>query len=310
MAQLPTVLLTGATGFLGSHLLESLLEKGHKVVVLKRSTSSIWRIEHLMTQVKCYNLEKISLNEIFSDNKIEIIIHMATLYKKFENPADVAEMVSSNIGFPSELLVEAVNAGVKGFINTGTFFEYDCSKQPVNESADVKAFNFYAKTKLAFEAILRTYSQQLCINNFKLFSPFGEKDNSKLVPLIIKSALNEEHLTLSAGLQKLDFIYAKDIANAYMSAIDRIVEQFYQPEFEVFNLGSGVPLSVRDLVSIVEESLGYRIDVEWGRASEKDIAVAYADINKAKRVLNWVPKNGVKKGILRTIEYYKNQGKS
>lgn len=305
-----TILLTGANGFLGSHLLEALIGQGYKVVILKRSTSDLWRITHLMDQVKSYDLAKITLKEIFSVNKIEIVIHMAALYKKFENPTDIAEMVSSNVGFPSELLVEAVKAGVKGFINTGTFFEYDCSKQPVNENADAKAFNFYAKTKLAFEAILKTYSQQLCINSFKLFSPFGEKDNPKLLPLIIKSALNDKKLTLSEGLQKLDLIYAKDIASAYLSAIDRIVEQFYKPEFEVFNLGSGMPLSVRDMVSIVEESLGYRIDVEWGRASEKDISVAYADINKAKRVLNWTPEKGVKTGILRTIEYYKARGES
>jgi UDP-glucose 4-epimerase len=304
-----TILLTGATGFLGSHLLESLLEKGHEVVILKRSTSNTWRIEHLIAQVKSYDLDKISIRDIFASHNIEIVIHLATLYKKFEESSDVAGMVDSNISFPSELLVEAVKSGVKGFINTGTFFEYDCSVQPVGEGSSVQAFNFYAKTKLAFESILKTYSNQLCINTFKLFSPFGEKDNPKLVPLIIKSALNDEHLTLSEGLQKLDFIYVKDIVDAYLQSIERMLQVSFQPEFEVFNLGSGFPLSVRDIVSIIEKSLDCRIDVAWGQASERDVAVIYADIEKAKRLLNWTPINGVKKGILNSIEYYKAREK-
>ena len=73
-----------------------------------------------------------------------------------------------------------------------------------------------------------------------------------------------------------------------------------------FNLGSGSPLSVRDIVSIVEESIGYRVEVLWGPSSEMDIQIAYANIDKAKQLLNWTPDNGVRKGIINCIKYYRS----
>ena len=301
----PTILLTGATGFLGSHMLEALVANEYKVIALKRSTSDMWRISNIKGQVTFYDIDQVSINDVFCNHKIDVIVHMATLYKKYEESSDIYEMVNANITFPLELLIQAIKHGVGGFINTGTFFEYDCSKQPVDEDAAVKTFNFYAKTKLAFETILRTYSDDLCINTFKLFSPFGERDNPKLLPLIIKKSLANQAITLSEGLHKLDFIYAKDVVNAYLKGIERMNKTSYQAEYEVFNLGSGSPLSIRDIVSIVEESIGYRVEVLWGPSSEMDIQIVYANIDKAKQLLNWTPGNGVRKGIINCIKYYR-----
>jgi UDP-glucose 4-epimerase len=302
----PTILLTGATGFLGSHMLEALVANEYKVIALKRSTSNMWRISNIKNNVTFYDVDQITVSDIFCNHKIDVIVHMATLYKKYEESSDIHEMVDANITFPLELLAQSVKHGVKGFINTGTFFEYDCSKQPVDEDVAVKAFNFYAKTKLAFEAALKTYTDDLCINTFKLFSLFGEKDNPKLLPLIIKKSLTNQTITLSEGLQKLDFIYVKDVVSAYLKGIERMGKNSYQAEYEVFNLGSGVPLSIRDIVSVVEESTGCRIDVSWGLPSEMDIQMAYADIDKAKRLLNWTPDSGVREGIINCIKYYRN----
>jgi nucleoside-diphosphate-sugar epimerase len=301
----PTVLLTGATGFLGSHLLEALIQQDYSVVILKRSTSNLWRIEHLVGYYKSYDIDIHAIELVFKEQRIDVVVHLATLYKKFEESKDVSEMLSSNVTFPSELVVEAVNYGVKGFINTGTFFEYDCSIQPVSELAETKAFNFYAKTKLAFETILKTYSDQLSVNTFKLFSPFGEKDNPKLIHLIVKNAIKNEPLNLSEGLQKIDLIYAKDIVNAYIKSIERMVSTSFKPEFEVFNLGSGSPLSIRDILSLVEEELGKRLEVNWGESSKNDAPIVYADTKKIKNLLQWQQTYGVRLGIKNTIEYFK-----
>jgi UDP-glucose 4-epimerase len=302
----PTVLLTGATGFLGSHMLEALLEKKYKVVVLKRYDSDLWRISSFKSQAEFIDIDKTSLKDVFVNYKVDVIIHMATLYKKYEELSDINEMTCSNVTFPAAVLSEGVKYGVKGFLNTGTFFEYDCSKQPVGENAPAKAFNFYAKTKLDFEAILKKYAGKICINTFKIFTPFGEKDNPKLVDSIIKKSLTNQEIVLSEGLQKLDLIYVKDAVNAFINSITRMETIFFVPEYETFNLGSGAPLSIRDIVSLVEESLGYRINVSWGDSSETDIRVAYADIEKAKRFLRWEPYHGVRAGISNCIKYYRN----
>ena len=301
-----TILLTGATGFLGSHMLEALLKKNYKVIVLKRYNSDLWRISSFKGQAEFFDIDKISLKDVFASHKVDVIIHMATLYKKYEELSDINEMVDANVTFPAELLSEGVKHGVRGFLNAGTFFEYDCSKQPVDENAPAQAFNFYAKTKLDFEAILKTYAKKICINTFKIFTPFGEKDNPKLIASIIKKSLANQQIVLSEGLQKLDFIYAKDAVSAFISGIKRMENISFTPEYETFNLGSGDPLSIRDIVSLVEESLGHRINVSWGDFSKKDIKVAYADITKAKDFLNWEPYYGVRVGLSKCIKYYQN----
>ncbi len=143
--------------------------------MLKRTASSLWRIEHLAGQYKSYDVDVQPISKIFEHEVIDIVIHMATLYRKFDNGNEVSDMLVSNVIFPTELLEAGVRKGIKGFINTGTFFEYDCSRQPVDENAPINPFNFYAKTKLAFEAILKTHSNKMMVNTFRLFSPYGEK---------------------------------------------------------------------------------------------------------------------------------------
>jgi UDP-glucose 4-epimerase len=208
------------------------------------------------------------------------------------------------------LLEIGIRSWLKGFINTGTFFEYDCSIQPINEHAAPAPFNLYAKTKLAFESILKSYSDQLAINTFKLFSPYGEKDNIKLIPMVIQKALNHEKVQLSDGMQKLDFTYVGDIVEAYVKAIDRMVLNDGLTGYSVFNLGSGVPVSIREVVSVIQQNVGEVINVDWGEPSAVDIPIAYADISKIKTELSWSPQYSIHAGIANTIEYYRTRMKN
>jgi nucleoside-diphosphate-sugar epimerase len=302
-----TILLTGATGFLGSHLLEALVVKGYQVVILKRSTSNTWRIVDFLDQVVSYDIDQQSLEQVFRDQRIDTVIHLATLYRKYDNFKDVTDMVHTNVNFPVNLLEIGLSNGIKRFINTGTFFEYDCTRLPVNEGAKIKPFNLYAKTKLAFESILQTYSDQIAINTFRLFSPYGEKDNNKLIPFIIQKALAHEKIELSDGLQKLDFLYVADIVDAYMRAIEEMQVQNRTEGYEVFNLGSGMALSIRDIVSIIEQQLGETLPKVWGAPSSKDMQLVVADIAKVSSSLGWEPAHTIHQGIANTISYYQSK---
>jgi len=303
-----TILLTGATGFLGSHLLEALLKNNYKVIILKRSTSDTWRIKHLLNQVKSYDVDAQALHPIFEEQNIDYIMHLATLYRKFDNGLEIKEMIDSNVLFPTELLELAVKYKVKGFVNTGTFFEYDCSKLPVDEDAEVTPFNLYAKTKLAFESILKTYSNTLSITTLRLFSPYGEKDNNKLIPMIISKALANEKIELSDGLQKLDFIYEKDIVDAYLCTI-RTMERKQRSGYSIYNIGSGMSLSIREIVSIIEQQLEKPLNKVWGNVSKLDIPIVFADISKAMADLEWSPQHSAQEGIEKTIAYYREKDK-
>ncbi len=302
-----TILLTGATGFLGSHLLEALLKADYQVIILKRSTSDSWRIHHVLNKTKVYDLDIYSLHQVFIENSIDIIIHMATLYQKIVNIQEVKQIIDSNISFPAELIELGIRHKVKGFINTGTFFEYDCSVLPVNELSPIKPLNLYAKTKVAFESILETYKNQIMIYTFRLFTPYGEKDNYKLIPMIIQKALADEKIELSEGFQKMDFIYAGDIVEAYMAALEKMLRHEHSNGYQIFNLGSGTSISVREIVSIIEQKLKLSIDKIWGEPSKVDIPIAYSDIRKAKSELGWFPRHSIHDGIEKTIAYYQEK---
>ena len=301
------ILLTGATGFLGSHILDKLVENGYNVAILKRSWSDTWRINYLLDQIKIFNLDLISLEEIFQSIKPEYVIHLATLYSKFDSDADIDNTYKSNVSFPADLLEIGVKYGLKGFINTGTFFEYDCTQQPINENNPIKPFNLYAQTKLDFELILKSYSEKININTFRIFSPYGERDNNKLIPMLIQKALSKQTIQLSDGMQKLDFIYALDVADAYIEALKVMLLKENLGSYNVYNLGSGTPISVREVVSVVEQNLGEHIDVVWGDPSTIDIPIAYADLSKIKKELSWIPSYSIHQGIANTIDYYRNK---
>lgn len=299
-----TLLLTGATGFLGSHLLEALLREGHHVIVLKRSTSDTWRIEHLLEQCISYNVDQIPLEEIFKLHQIDCIIHLATFYKKAHLASDIDLMFDANVTFPTKLLDLAVAHGIKSFINTGTFFEYDPSILPISEANPIKTFNLYAKSKLAFEQILKSYADEgkIKASTLKIFSPYGPKDDTnKLIPFIVSKALKNEPISLSEGFQKLDFIYAGDIAQAYLKTLAQI-DTF--SEYESFNIGSGNPYSVREVVTILEELRGMPLQKTWGPPSTVDSPVIIASRIKAKEQLHWEPQTSLRSGLEATIKYY------
>jgi len=301
------ILLTGATGFLGSHILDKLVKNGYNVAILKRSWSDTWRINHLLSQIKVFNLDLTSLEEIFQSIRPEYIVHLATLYSKFDSDVDLDSMHKANVLFPVELLEVGIKYGLKGFINTGTFFEYDCSQQPVNEDSPISSFNLYAQTKLDFELILKSYAGQININTFRLFSPYGERDNNKLIPMLIQKALSKQEIQLSDGMQKLDFIYAVDVANAYMKALKVMFLKEELGSYNIYNLGSGIPTSVREVVSVIEQNLGEHLNVAWGEPSTIDIPIAYADIFKIKKELLWTPGYSIHQGIANTIDFYRNK---
>lgn len=302
------ILLTGSTGFLGSHVLDKLVRQGYNVAILKRSWSDTWRINHLLEKVEVFNLDLMSLEKIFQFTKPEYVIHLATMYSKFDSDADMDNMYKSNVLFPSEILEIGMKYGLKGFFNTGTFFEYDCTQQPINENNRVSPFNLYAQTKLDFELILKSYSEKIHINTFRIFSPYGGKDNHKLIPMLIQKALSKQTIQLSDGMQKLDFIYAVDVANAYIDALKVMICREELGSYNVYNLGSGVPISVREVVSVIEQNLGEHLDVIWGSPSTVDIPIAYADLSKIKKELSWAPSYTIHQGIANVINYYRKKG--
>lgn len=304
------ILLTGATGFIGSHLLEKLIQKDYEVLIIKRSFSNCWRIENLLNKVKIYDIDKIKLETIFKENNdIDCIIHLSTLYiKNHKDTNDVGEMIDSNIKFPTMLVDLGVKAGVRAFINTGTFFEYKNTNNLISENSEISPCNFYASTKVAFAQLLRYYANifGLKVFDFKLFTPFGEKDNEKLIVLMIKSFIEGEKLQCSGGNQVLSFTYIEDIIDAYMQGIKKI-EEF--TGYEAFNIGYKDAYLIREVANELEKISNNKSNIVWGDVSnlKNEISYSKCDNQKLTSKLGWVPKYSLISGLNNTYHYYLNK---
>ena len=307
---LKNLLLTGATGFIGSYLLELLIETDYNIIILKRKTSDLFRIKDFMNKVVSYDVETTDIQSVFQEHEIEGVIHLATHYVKSHASDDIENMIDSNVKFPS-LLVECANRfDTKFFINTGTFFEYSTLRNPLNEESQQLPFNLYASTKSSFDAILKYYAHHSKLNilTLKLAAPFGFNDNFKLIPFLIDGLLNDKEIILEKGEQEWDFIYVRDIVNAYMKAIDLCLtspRSFY----EEILIGSGKSISIKNIISILKNISNKDIIHLKKDYSTKQIFLSSIDNSKARNLLQWNPQYSIENALKETYDLYKENSK-
>lgn len=287
------ILLTGATGFLGSHLLGALVKEGYDIIILKRSFSNIWRIQNVLLQIKSYDVDKISIKKIFDENEIEGIIHLATDYGR-KNNNDIIQMIKVNIELPTQLLDLCIKYGIKFFINTHTH---------VNNK-----YSLYSAMKSSFLEILRFFiaNYQIKFINMRLEYMYGEKDDyNKFVPFVIKSILEDKEIRATKGEQKRDFIYVKDVVNAYIKVLNNLEK--FNDEFVEFEIGSGNSISLCDFVGKIEEQINKKGNIKWGEIPYKknEIFDSKAYIEKAKQYLGWSPKYDINSGLKKTLDWYR-----
>lgn len=306
-----SIVITGGTGFVGSYLLESLVNNpNYKIILLKKSSSDTFRISQLLGKILVYNVDEVDLSEVFKSNKIDGVIHLATCYKKEHSYEDINALVESNVLFPTKLAELSVANSVKFFINTGTFFEYNLNKNPINEENKIEPYNLYASTKVAFDAMLKYYALNSSLNilTLKLSAPFGYNDNHKLIPYLIKSVLNDERVILEKGEQEWDFIYVKDVVSAYIKAIELCINSKRTIYEEIF-VGSGERTSVKKIANIINNIHGKELIFMQKDYSSNQIFSACIDNSKAKNILQWVPQYSVQEALSETFNLYKENKK-
>jgi len=246
--EMPRILLSGASGFLGSHLLQALLAKGYKVVILKRSTSDIWRIKHILDQVVSYDVDKQAVETAFEEQRIDIVIHTACHYGRFESSID--EIVESNLTFGLKILDASLKYKIDTFFNTDTLLE--------------KKLNSYALSKAQFVEWLHQSASDIQVINLKLEHMYGKNDDtSKFVPWVLSQLqANSSEIALTKGEQQRDFIYIDDIIAAYLLLLERVSDL---SGFSEFDVGTGRLITVKSFV----KKLLSTYEVNCGKSSTK-----------------------------------------
>lgn len=207
------ILLTGATGFLGSHIAESLVSKKVEVFALKRENSNCWRCENFYDKITWINYDDQSVwKEVVIKSRISIIIHAAWLgVEAFER--DDLEVQAKNIDLIAKLLEIGKTLKIKKFISLGSQAEYGQINNEIDENAMLKPTTAYGVIKVASSEIVKSF----CIENniqwfwLRIFSVFGEREgNSWLIPSLIFKIKEQTSMDFTAGMQKHAYMYVKD----------------------------------------------------------------------------------------------------
>lgn len=283
-----TILLTGGTGFLGSHLAKRLVYEGFDVIIIKRSTSKLSPLESIINQVRFYDLDSIDIEKIFQENVIDIIIHCATNYGRFAVPP--TDIIQANLFLPLKILQIAENYPVKTFINTDTILD--------------KRVSYYSLSKKHFLDWLYLFSQKMVCISVALehfYGPFD--DRSKFVSKIILDLLHEvDFIDLTLGEQKRDFIYIDDVVEAFMTLVNfsfDVPNNLYR-----YEIGTGKNIEIREFVQTVKTMTGNKVTrLNFGMLPyrENEIMESHVDISMLSR-LGWRPQISLVEGLRYTIE--------
>jgi nucleoside-diphosphate-sugar epimerase len=305
------ILITGATGFIGSHLTRWMIQEGFEVGILKRRKSNTWRIKDLLDRIVIYDVDLRDTHEVskaISHFRPDVIFHLAAYSTVEHKPQEIPLMVDTNVLGTINLLEASKESMVKLFVNTSSFFTYKESENKLRENVDLSPLNLYALTKLQAEQACSFYTEKYGLKTltFRIFTPYGPADHgSRLIPYVIKSLLIGEKTKVTTGRQKWDFVFVGDTVDAYFKllSIPDLPEKH-----EIFNIGSGNAVSVREIVLRIKAILGCELEPDWGAIPHRknEVWFACADICKAETILGWKPKTQIEEGLKHTVEWYKN----
>ncbi|MCJ7740673.1 NAD(P)-dependent oxidoreductase [Candidatus Microgenomates bacterium] len=296
------ILLTGASGFTGLHLLKALLKsKKYKLAVIKRPRSSFSIIKSNRKQVVFYDLKSNSNNlfEILKSEKPDIVIHLAGFFQAEHQSNEIEEMMKTNLLLGTKLLEAMARNGVKRLITAGTFWEYYEDKKIYNP------VNLYAATKHAFSDILQYYIEAEGIKavTLQIYDTYGSADPRKKLFYYLKNALTTgKTLEMSPAEQFLDLVYIDDVVEAYLKAVEYLLKK-KDNRHEIFQIGSGKAVKLKNVVRLFEKIAGRKLSIKFGGRPyrKREVMSAKADIRKAKKVLGWRPKVSLTSGIQRIL---------
>src|SRR5258708_7270795 len=251
-------LITGGTGYVGSHLVRGLLREGYEVHVVARPASPLALLEDVLPGLTVHTCALAGgLPAVLLQVRPAVVFHVAAMQPELAT-GDVGTLIQSNITFGTELVEAMLAAGCRRLVNTGTYWQHfeGCAYSPIN---------LYAATKQAFADIVQYYveARALAVITLKLFDTYGPRDpRPKLMCLLHEAAESGQALALSPGEQQLDLVYITDVVSAYLQAARLLLGE--PPPVAEYAVSSGRPVSLRELVRVYEKATGRNLNIQWG----------------------------------------------
>jgi nucleoside-diphosphate-sugar epimerase len=290
-----TASITGATSFVGRHLVRALLERGWTVHALARpSPTPRWSLAAPGLVWHAYDGSLESVETAVAAGRPQVAIHLASVFRAEHQSSDITPLIEANLLLGTQLAEALVRHDCRLLVNTGTAWQHfqDRPYDPVN---------LYAATKQALQDILEYFVQakQLRVITLKLYDTYGpEDDRPKILRLLQDAAATGKELALSPGEQRLNMVYIDDVSAAFLQATDRLMSGRCGGQ-ESYAVAAAETVSLRELVGLVQEVLGRPIAARWGirpyRARE--VMVPW----KGPTLPDWSCRISLQEGLRRTL---------
>ncbi len=298
--------VTGGAGFIGSHMVDLLLKKNFIVNVIDDLSGGRFQNIKKNLNNKCFSFKKIDINKLRTNhkffNKCDYIFHFAgkgDIVPSIENPLGY---MNTNVMGTVKVLEAARKAKVKKFVYAASSSCYGLAKTPTSENHKINPLYPYAMSKYQGEKLCFHWSKlyNLPVNSLRIFNAYGPRVRTTgaygaVFGVFFKQKLENKPFTVVGnGNQKRDFVFVTDVVNAFYKAATNKVSG------QIFNLGSGKPKSVNELVKILG---GKKIYIPK-RPGEPNIT--HADTRKIKKTLKWSPKISFKDGVTEMLKDINN----
>lgn len=319
------ILVCGGAGYIGSHMVAYLLEKGKDVVVLDNLQKGHKEAVLCKKFYKGDLRDRAVLDKVFTENNIEAVIDFAADSLVGESVTEPIKYFENNIGGTLSLLSVMKDYGVKNIVFSSTAATYgEPENIPILESDKTFPTNPYGESKLAVEKILKWCDNAYGIKYTALryfnaagahvSGKIGEHHNPEthLIPIVLQVALGERNKIMifgddyktEDGTCIRDYIHVYDLASAHLLALERLMNG---EESAVYNLGNGKGFSVKEVVEVARKVTGKEIKAEVAPRRAGDPAVLVASSEKAKKELNWKPEFNSLETIIETAwNWHKN----
>jgi UDP-glucuronate 4-epimerase len=312
------ILVTGGAGFIGSHLVDRLLASGqcNLTVIdhfndfyapqIKRANIAAHTSNANFRLVEADIIDAPTVNELFADSQFDTVVHLAAragVRPSLNNPLAYEE---TNVRGTYTLLEAARLHGARRFIFGSSSSVYGINARvPFSEDDPIaQPVSPYAATKIAGEAACHTFShlygmQIVCL---RFFTVYGARQRPDLAIHKFAKLISEGRAipVFGDGTTRRDYTYIDDILSGVLAAME-----YGQTPFEVINLGESQTVELRYLIELIEQALGTRAIIDSQPLQQGDVPITFANIEKARRLLNYNPQTKIEAGIEKFVEWFR-----
>ncbi len=292
------ILITGASGFIGSHLIDRLTKDGVKIIGISRRRKKNrknlkWRIGNLTDEA--------FVSKVLKDINPDVIVHLASRVTGDRSVNQVSPVFKDTLVSTVNLLTEAVKQKVKKVILTGSM------EEPENINSNVVSPYSAAKGAQFWYAKMFSQLYFLPIIYLKLFMVYGpnQSDENKLIPYTIQTLCKGNSPVYTDGKRLIDWIYVDDVIEAYIKAINK---ELKTTKFLSVDIGTGQMYSIRSVVMKIAQILKYHQKIKFGTMKNRKMdKVSYANINEATKQLSFTSNTSLNNGLKQTINWYRDK---